>query len=184
MSCGFSTRELLLEITKSQGFQRAYIGEYPFPRRTFRVELIVGSVVFFRRGENRSNRGKLLGAWTRTNTRIPTQTDKWSRRRDLNSCHSRGRRLLSKLRNPIVELIKVRLTLCDSVYFPFQHVTIKLPRCHVHSGIIHRHHNLYPFLEGQATVNNKGVSNFCGILYLYMKNSCKYITHLVLNLPA
>ena len=65
-------------------------GEYPFPRRTFRVELIVGSVVFFRRGENRSIRGKLLGGWTRTNTRIPTQTDKWSRRRDLNPCHSGG----------------------------------------------------------------------------------------------
>ena len=119
MSCGFSSRELLLEITKSWGFQRAYIGEYPFPRRTFRVELIVGSVVFFRRGENQSIRGKLLGAWTRTNTRIPTQTDKWSRRRDLNPCHSGDRRLLPKLRNPIVELIKFRLTLCGQHLPPF-----------------------------------------------------------------
>ena len=74
---------------------------------------------FFGRGENRSIRGKLLGAWTRTNTRIPTQTDKWSRRRDLNPCHSGGRRLLSKLRNPIVELIKFRLTLCGQRLLPF-----------------------------------------------------------------
>ena len=53
------------------------------------------------------------------NTRIPTQTDQWSRRRDLIPCHSGGRRLLSKLRNPIVELIKFRLTLCGQHLPPF-----------------------------------------------------------------
>ena len=74
---------------------------------------------FLRRGANRSIRGKLLGAWTRTNTRIPTPTDKWSRRWVLNPRHNGGRRLLSQLRNSIAELIKFKLTLCGQHLPPY-----------------------------------------------------------------